>query len=691
MASGERISENGEIGRESTPFRRTAFEKHLAELEEGDAIGIVEAIFQTLEHLETEEAVDGTQIQTATNDRDNNTIGNELLKGPYQDFSADGAEPGPNNTRGILVTSREVEAALSGEKIAKADDPILSSGMRIDVCHENKERKREIFSSRFKFRKPLVDREKDECNCSQNTSNNPKDIGLFGSSYQAPITEGLAKYFATVGSTHEKRVVALSAWALTIVALLVCLVFVTKDFLQSNREATIALSYELEEHFDVPETYICSTQVAFPAFAHQPTNKFSGEPFLWVKSLKMPGNTSQKVFYPATQSHQNIEFVNVDAFGNRCRSPETTFADASGLWKALREPPGCFNCILIKNKPPIRILRSDVEGNQNIALDDAARAASFEVEVSQSLLVEACRGTQNGLASIPFAAARRQIASKGDALRSRGILDFGNISISGFQEYIEYFPLQRLSRAYGYTDRIVADVVDVVCNTALFSGFFYPATPSQDISFVFNHISRRWDRNKGSKGPYYPPIFEEWYVQPEMKEGVVVPGQVIFPKPQLDIPYQLDVFGGRQEGRFLVGTLMKVFLGNSHSEGSPLTQIAAIRQQGVDTVFFVRHSNNNNVTFSSTNEEVTTFTVDGRNVNNNFLFQLTSREFYTRKVSDQVTVQVTSFLADFFGLVELFLDLSVYTLIVSPVVVSTRRRALAARIRTAAAAPISPV
>lgn len=125
---------------------------------------------------------------------------------------------------------------------------------------------------------------------------------------------------------------------------------------------------------------------------------------------------------------------------------------------------------------------------------------------------------------------------------------------------------------------------------------------------------------------------------------------------------------------------------------SVLYQVSSLRRTGSLSIFLSRSVVNTIESFTARSETVPLHRVDGTTLNYVYSVRLMMDDFLTRQVSDQATVQVTSFLADFFGLIELFLDLSVYTLIVSPIVVSTRRKALLSRARAHNLAnPPSPV
>jgi hypothetical protein len=246
--------------------------------------------------------------------------------------------------------------------------------------------------------------------------------------------------------------------------------------------------------------------------------------------------------------------------------------------------------------------------------------------------------------------------------------------------------------SFQYEDFISADVADMMCNTLLFSGFFYPKPDAQQVKYKYDVASERWVRT--GSGPYVPKTLEEWYQLPRLTaDGNVVPGQKLglLATGNQTAETELRDLQYAEKRDVADGSMLRVFVAGSGAD-SALHQVSLMQYSGADTVFFRRNSINNVTSFKTRSEETTTFTVDGRNVNSNFLIRLAVQDFTTRSVSDQVTVQVTSYLADFFGLIELFLDLSVYTLIISPIVLAMKRRALLSRARShAAATPISPV
>jgi hypothetical protein len=254
------------------------------------------------------------------------------------------------------------------------------------------------------------------------------------------------------------------------------------------------------------------------------------------------------------------------------------------------------------------------------------------------------------------------------------------------------FPRERYVDTHGYRDLVVSDVVDTLCNTVLFSGYFYPKPPAQDVSFKYDLTSDRWVRT--GRGPFVPPRLADWYVLPEReRSGAVKLGELVPMKPPDVQPLTTPLTqlrAANATNNVGDGSILRVYI-RGQTESSPLRQVAELKMSGTVNVFFERSVFHNVTSFDSTSEGTSTHTVDGRNVNFNFLVQLSVRDFVTPRVTRQVTIQATSFIADFFGLIELFLDLSVYTLIISPVIVAAKRRAMLARVRAHAAhSPPSP-
>lgn len=245
---------------------------------------------------------------------------------------------------------------------------------------------------------------------------------------------------------------------------------------------------------------------------------------------------------------------------------------------------------------------------------------------------------------------------------------------------------------FDYIDLIVADIVDVLCNTYLFSGYFYPKPDSQDVSFKYNTRSQRWERV--GNGPYMPPQREMFWREPEYNEDGTVKSNQFVPLNEgvhQTMDTTLNDLSELQTTDVIEDKTLRAFL-KPEKNNNVLYQVSSLRRTGSLSIFLARSVVNTIESFTARSETIPLHRVDGTTLNFVYSVRLMMDDFLTRQVSDQATVQVTSFLADFFGLIELFLDLSVYTLIVSPIVVSTRRKALLSRARAHSLAnPPSPV
>lgn len=198
-------------------------------------------------------------------------------------------------------------------------------------------------------------------------------------------------------------------------------------------------------------------------------------------------------------------------------------------------------------------------------------------------------------------------------------------------------------------------------NVYLFSSYFYPASEGE-VSFRFDNAQKRWQRS--GKGPYYPPKFSDFYfeagVVPKFVENSSVIGQ--------------EKFENRSAQR---ANTFHVYTNQTAMKG--LTEITCVQESGISRAYLRRTVIKERESFTSHNLKTKLGAADIRGLNYVFFLTLSFDSFLTRVVSDQTTVSWSAFFADFFGLMSMFLDVSVYTVIVSPMVVRARRQALLAR------------
>lgn len=497
--------------------------------------------------------------------------------------------------------------------------------------------------------------------------------GLFGTSCRCPVQSRMNFMFNSVGHAREKRCAAITACILSITGLSVALVFVAKDFWASRSMAMTAIKFSLKEEFLLPDVFVCRREIGFPPFTDLNTDQFHGNSTFWIGYLRYPrGNNFSDVYFPETLSSPNVKSVTIDSNGRLCTDPSYSLADPRIFESSVKKLPPCFHCFHITNTPPISILRKYSSFSAETSGGESQN--EFRSHFSLSFIVDVCKNAQFGLEIAGFEVLRDVIGKHALPLQERGILDFGGVSplnssnIAAVFPRIRYAPGTRIIR-----DFVVGDVSDVLCNTVLFSGYFYPSTTSA-ISFRYNAMLDKWQRT--GKGPYYPADFSSMY-QTTPSAGVILPQEV--KATTLDIHAAENPLAITLDSRYL-----RVFV-NSSLKGAPLRQVGALHYNGAGFIKFSEECINDMSKHYSEMSEVRTYRVDGRNLNSNFIVSLGVSSFWTRVVSDNVTISWTAFLCDFMGLVSLFFDFSVYTLLVYPFIMYFRQRSLAKKLKNTCA------
>lgn len=414
--------------RESDEAPKTAMGRTLYTLDDGDGIGIIDAVSQALEQLETEEAVEAARIGDGINSEN---FASRQSIGPQSDVygGSPDADPGPDVSH-ELMTARQVELALSANKSAQR----AASGEATQTDFPPAEYlPADGESSKIdggpKQPLPLGLRRRRRAPPGNSTENKgPTGVALFGTEAMVPFSKGISNYFATVGSTQEKRVVALSAWGISVIGLLVCLVFVTKDFVSSKNEAMVAVQYSLEEEVRLPTMFLCSTQMTMPFAWDQAKSgsNFLGRPTTWVESMRMPGTDSTIISYPQTQSHENIEAVTIDRFGAECTSQSLKSADAVAFNAAILDQPRCFHCVKVKSDPPVMISRKLANAKAGGDFTDA----TLVVKVAHMKIVDECRRARAGISLSTKEVLIGLILEHAMELEKREVVDFSGVDPS---------------------------------------------------------------------------------------------------------------------------------------------------------------------------------------------------------------------------------------------------------------------
>lgn len=477
--------------------------------------------------------------------------------------------------------------------------------------------------------------------------------GMFGTA-KAPGWS-LGVYFRSVGSTREKRVIAWTAWIVCFLSLLVALVFISTDFVESRNSVSKAVQYQEVGSLPLPDLQICNVDTSFPPFFNLPNKDYVGFPTTWIDTILYPGKEPRAVRYPDTHNKSlapQVQVVALNQYGAECQGPDK--ADPLAFFFEMQNPPSCFYCIYIKRSPAIVIDASS--GTLSHLTSKAGN--SFAVRISRSRLLEKCRLSFAPPSTNEKRAFRTLIRRHGVELEKQGILDFGGMNVSDPSTENVLFPAYRAR----VQDFYVRDVMDMFCNVYLFSGFFFPATRG-DIRYKFNRIGSAdvgiWQRS--GRGPYFPPNYAEWFQVLTMQSN------------------RNNTIGGELTKYYVSRGDMMVVFTNASASGR-LHQIASQNPGSLSEIALHQAVIKGKQIYSGHSMYTDLKMVDARGVDFVYMLVFGFSDFVTKIVSDQVTASSTAYLADVFGLISLFMDVSVYTAIVSPVLMRYRRRMIRAEV-----------
>lgn len=612
----------------------TRLAKAFKDCSNNESIGVLNAIEETMQELETKkQALDFNEDEKECFQ----PAGEQLVN--FDTESAASTIPGRH-----LVTTEEVANALRREETALSWKESQSQAVPEIV--------RKGLRSRFR-RKSKAKEKKDK-------DDEEEVAGIFGTTAK-PSKWSLSHYLQSVASTREKRVIAVSAWVLAFFGLIVSLVFVTKDFIDSKREMASTIRYVESKSLELPSIWLCTMDTSLPHFVEQPSAEYRGQPLLWIDFFR-GSRSNANVTYPNTKELPQLEVVTVNVLGQRCEAQKVMNPEVYENENTMA--PKCFQCFAISRRPPIQfgeVSQADDEETNLTATGEFAKHATFRL--SRHSFSSKCRTSQFGLSRDIFAFFKLQIKEHHTRLRKEGILDYGIFDPeNGFHDQY-LWPMYRMGFANATVDFAVFDVVDMFCNVYMFSGYFYPSS-SKAVKFRFNDVYYRWERV--GDGPYYPQIFANFY------EGSSSAASLFSLTKQIGAE--------RFENKSMyAGQAVQVLTNHSRIGGAE--RIAALEPNHMASVRFTRNMIQDRESFQANVFRTTIEPGDVRAVNYVYYLDLSFDNFLTKVVSDQLRVSWPAFIADFFGLTSMFLDVSVYTLIVSPLIMRARKRALLARKR----------
>lgn len=470
------------------------------------------------------------------------------------------------------------------------------------------------------------------------TSNEAEERqGLFGT--RGGASEGpLHKFFNSEGLTSRKKLVALISWGLAFIGLLIALSFLTRDFVSSQQGTARTIQYIESDSMNFPKLWFCSAETELPPFT---TNSppFKGPPLLWIDFIKGT-NASLNLSYPDTKELSQYSQQVIGVQGNTCNA--STKMDPEKYYEENSRRPSCFYCIALERKPAFGV----EEGKGGSNLEDYS--SRLFVRLSKQAFLSRCRTSQGGLTEGILSFFRAEMKKHSIALEEANILDFGGVDARNSSNDGILWPYYRHGMMNTTVDYNVYDVVDMFCNVYMFSGFFYPTT-SDGIQFRFNTVVLRWERN--GKGPYYPSSFSHYYKPAEAFADLEDSGTI-----GQETNENRSVFSGNT---------MYVMTDTSQIGGAET--LVSLEPLGMAKVSFARQEVNGQELMPATVMRSAVETGDIRGINFVYFVDFGFSSFFTRQVTDQQAMPWTAYLADFFGLTSLFLDLSVYTIIVSPI------------------------
>lgn len=463
--------------------------------------------------------------------------------------------------------------------------------------------------------------------------------GLFGTEGSAPGWT-LNRYFNNdSNSARQKKTIAMIAKLLSFAGLVTALFFVTRDFIASSREATSTIQYVSMPRLDLPKLWFCSADTELPMYADVPLGYY-GQPLLWIDFVKGTRD-NLNITFPDTKILSQVSYESIRTSGRSCNASRVM--DPQIFYHENYEKPSCFHCLSMQRNPAFTI---DRDINTDSLSPTFSGHASFRI--SQQSFLSHCRMSQYGLRLDILRFFREEIKRHSRELEARGILHFNSVDPNNGTNDGLLFPFYR----YGYfnttMDLTVFDIVDMYCNVYMFSGYFYPSKPA-DIRFEFDSQIYRWKRL--GEGPYYPNQYSNFYGK--------------FGLPRL---WSVEQGLGQElyENRSMfMGNTLYVMTNASRIGGAET--LAVLEPEEIVSVSFSRGEINGQELYETRIMRTKLEVGMTRTVNNIYFVDFRFDSFLTRFVSEQQAMSWTAFLADFFGLMSLFLDVSVYTLIVSPI------------------------
>lgn len=466
--------------------------------------------------------------------------------------------------------------------------------------------------------------------------------GLFGNENS---TQGwiLNRYFRNeTNNRNQKKTIAWIAWAVSFFGLLLTLTILTRDFLASTHETASTVQYESSPILDVPKIWFCTSDTQQPHFFKVPDG-YHGQPLFWIDSLR-GSRDNLDIVYPDTFQMPQIGFNMIGMKGNYCNASRVM--DSEIFFDENYFRPPCFHCISIERTPALSIEQQ--EDSDDDSLTDFSSHLAFRLSY-QSFLSQ-CRGAQNGMRQDTIKFFRDEMKQHSGGLEARGILKFGGLDAQDGANDGLLFPLYRAGGWNSSVDLFIFDVLDMFCNVYMFSGYFYPSKIS-DIRYEFDPFRFRWRRI--GNGPYFPKAYSDFY-SPF--------GQNLEDRKSNERRLGFEEYENRS-----VNVADALYIITNESQIGDAQTLAVLRPKQYASISFERSEVDGKEVYGTQIVETSFERGDIRSINFVYFVDLRFSDFFIRRVTQQQAMSWTAFLADIFGLTSLFLDISVYTLIISPI------------------------
>jgi len=450
----------------------------------------------------------------------------------------------------------------------------------------------EKIKSLEKLRSEVIEEQQDDF------FNEGEDLpGAFGESQGTRWS--LLLYFKSLGSTKEKRLVAIIAYGACIIALCAGLTLIALQYAEARASKSRAIQFVDKSSLVLPDIHVCNTASSFPPFLHLPTEKHVGSPTTWIDTVLLPGKKGTVIHYPETHNRgifKQMKMIGLNRFGKEC--VPTSKADPVIFMDELKNPPSCFYCWYIARTPPLVINKKFGTINERTQYANA-----FTMRVSRMRLVEKCRIVFATPSANELYAFRSMIIKHADKLESKGIMDFNGINATDPKNWDLLFPRFRRS----ILDFAVRDVFDMYCNVYLFSDFFFPAS---DTNIRYQFVPSTHHGNVGlwvrvGRGPYFPPDYDEWVqvvnrrmskggggvvAENELKRWYLSRGDMLTTYSNTTLNTQLVQYSSQSPGSIMEINLEKALVQSIEVYSARVhnTDLKRVDTRGVDYIYILR-------------------------------------------------------------------------------------------------------